>query len=98
MRLPRFYPILDTATIDRHGGDLISVAEALLAAGAAIVQLRHKTHFDRDLYAVAQGIATLCKEAGCTFVINDRADIAMLLDAAVHVGQEDLPPKAVRLI
>lgn len=32
------------------------------------------------------------------FVINDRADVAMLLDAAVHLGQDDLPPTAARRI
>jgi thiamine-phosphate pyrophosphorylase len=98
MMLPRFYPILDTAAIERNGGDLLSAAEALLTAGAGIVQLRHKAHFGRELYAVAQRVAELCHNAGCTFVINDRADIAMLLNAAVHVGQEDLRPQDVRRI
>jgi thiamine-phosphate pyrophosphorylase len=96
MKLPRFYPILDTAAIERSGGKLIAAAEALLTAGAKIIQLRHKAFFDRELYADAQRIAALCQQTGAIFVINDRADIAMLLDAAVHVGQDDLPPAEVR--
>lgn len=98
MKLPRFYPILDTAAIDRCALNLVEAAEALLTAGATILQLRHKTHFHRDLYSDAQHIARLCHEAGALFVLNDRADIAMLLDSAVHVGQDDLPAGEVRRV
>ena len=98
MKLPRFYPILDTATLERYGCQLASTAEALLTAGAKIIQLRHKTHFHRNLYAEAQQISSMCEAAGAIFVINDRADIALLLNAAVHVGQDDLPPAEVRRI
>jgi thiamine-phosphate pyrophosphorylase len=96
MKLPRFYPILDTAAIERCGGELVSSAEALLAAGAKILQLRHKAHFHGSLFDQAQRIAHLCNDAGALFVINDRADVAMLLNAAVHVGQDDLPAAEVR--
>ena len=98
MTLPRFYPILDTAALDRCGGSVLKAAEELLAAGARILQLRHKAHFTRELYEHSALIAKLCGEAGTFFVVNDRADIAMLLDAAVHVGQDDLPPRDVRAI
>jgi thiamine-phosphate pyrophosphorylase len=98
MTLPRFYPILDTAAVERYGGDLLKAAEELLAAGAKIVQLRHKAHFTRELYEHATVIADLCVQAGALFVVNDRADVAMLLNAAVHVGQDDLQPTDVRAI
>lgn len=96
MTLPRFYPILDTATLQVRGLDAVVAAEALLTAGARILQLRHKAHFDRATYADAQRIASMCRDSGTLFVINDRVDIAMLLDAAVHVGQDDLPPSDAR--
>jgi thiamine-phosphate pyrophosphorylase len=96
MTLPKFYPILDTAALQRCGLSALPAAEALLTAGARILQLRHKGHFDRTLYADAQRIAAMCREAHALFVINDRVDIAMLLDAAVHVGQDDLPPLDAR--
>jgi thiamine-phosphate pyrophosphorylase len=98
MKLPRFYPILDTAALQRCGGDVVAAAEALLTAGARIVQLRHKGHFDRDLFRQSERIAEMCRDAGALFVVNDRADIAMMLDAAIHVGQDDLPPADVRRI
>jgi thiamine-phosphate pyrophosphorylase len=96
MTIPKFYPILDTAALQRCGLDVIPAAEALLTAGARILQLRHKAHFDRATYADAQRIASMCSESQSVFVINDRVDIAMLLDAAVHVGQDDLPPSDAR--
>lgn len=98
MTLPRFYPILDTNALDQHGLDVVSAAEMLLDAGARILQLRHKSRFDRTTYFQAERIAVLSRQAGAVFVINDRVDIAMLLDAAVHVGQDDAPPREARRI
>ena len=98
MILPRFYPILDSDTLRRFDLSEVTVAEALLDAGAGILQFRHKGAFDREVYAKAVQIAELCRQARATFVINDRVDIAMLLDAAVHVGQDDIPPREARRI
>ena len=94
--LPRFYPILDIATLNRCGCPIAHAAEALLNAGAKILQFRHKGHYTRATLAEAEQIAALCDEAGAMFVVNDRADIAILLDAAVHIGQDDLAPADVR--
>jgi len=96
MVLPRFYPILDTALLARRGLEVVSAAEAILQGGAKILQLRHKTHFSRDVFSQAQRIHSLCAAAGALLVINDRADMALLLDAALHIGQDDLPPAAAR--
>jgi thiamine-phosphate pyrophosphorylase len=98
MILPRFYPILDTSTLRRHNLQAVPAAEALLEAGVRILQLRHKDHFDRATYEQTEQVAALCRQAGATFVINDRVDIAMLLDADVHVGQDDIPPREARRI
>jgi len=47
----------------------------------------------------ASAIAALAHDAGATFIVNDRADIARLAGAdGVHVGQDDLTPVAVRRI
>jgi thiamine-phosphate pyrophosphorylase len=95
MRLPRFYPILDTATLTIP---LETAAGVLLDEGAQILQLRHKEHFSREMFETAERIATLCRQAGALFVLNDRADLAALLDAAVHLGQEDLTPEQARRV
>ena len=96
--LPRFYPILDTLAVHRAGLGLLEAAQALLDAGAGILQLRHKEHFDRTLFETSQRIAAACERHGAIFVVNDRADIAVLLCAALHVGQDDLPAEQSRTL
>jgi thiamine-phosphate pyrophosphorylase len=96
--LPRFYPILDTETAARRGVDVVHAAREILEGGAEILQLRHKAFFSRAVFESMEGVANLCKTFGARFVVNDRADLAVLLGAAVHLGQDDLPPSAVRRI
>jgi thiamine-phosphate pyrophosphorylase len=96
MTLPRLYPILDTAMLAQRSCDAITAAGAMLAGGARILQFRHKGHFSLQAFGDAERVAELCRRAGALFVIDDRADIAMLLDAGVHLGQDDLPPQDAR--
>lgn len=98
MRLKIFYPILDTGTAARRGIELVPAAEAILEGGAGMLQMRHKGLFSKEIFAQAQEIAALCRQAGAMFVINDRADIARLLGAALHLGQDDLSPSDARLV
>ncbi len=97
-KLPRFYPILDTIALSEYGLSVLLAAQALLEAGVRILQYRHKDYWTQSHFDEAAQIAKLCHEAGVLFVMNDRADFARLLGAALHVGQEDLPPIAVRRI
>jgi thiamine-phosphate pyrophosphorylase len=92
----RFYPIVDTETAARRGVDPVAASAATLEAGARILQFRHKGFFSREIFAQAQEIAALCRQADALFVMNDRADIAQLLGAALHLGQEDLEPADAR--
>lgn len=76
--------------------DLTHAAEAILQGGARILQLRQKGHFSRQAFDQARQMRRLCEQAQAVFVINDRADIAALLTAGLHLGQDDLPPAEVR--
>jgi len=96
MKLPRLYPILDTESLAARGVPPSAAAAAFLEGGAAILQIRHKRHWSRALFEDARQIARMCREAGAQLVINDRADLAMLLEAGLHVGQDDLPPRDAR--
>jgi len=96
MRLPRVYPILDSESLTARGIRLETAAAAFLDGGASILQLRHKGHWGREIFAVARDVAGLCREAGAEFIVNDRADFALLLGAGLHVGQDDLPPREAR--
>jgi thiamine-phosphate pyrophosphorylase len=97
-KLPRFYPILDTAALERRGCPAMLAAQALVASGARILQYRHKDEWMQSHFDTAGQLAALCHEAGVLFVLNDRADFARLLGAALHIGQNDLPPVAARRV
>lgn len=97
-QVPRFYPILDTTALRTRRFPVADLAKTLLDAGVRILQYRHKDAWTEADYQEAARIRTLCHESGVLFVINDRADYAKLLGAALHIGQEDMPPVAARQI
>jgi thiamine-phosphate pyrophosphorylase len=96
--LPRFYPILDPEVAARHGVDPVKAAEQILEGGAKILQFRHKGFFSREVFAQLERVAELCSDAGVLFVVNDRADLAAITGAALHLGQDDLTPSAARKV
>ena len=97
-RLPSVYPIVDTGTLERLGLNPVVAAEALLEGGATILQFRHKSFWSRQAFDQASQIARLCQEANAVFIVNDRADYALLLRAGLHLGQEDLLPADARAV
>lgn len=92
----KVYPILDASALERRGCGLRLAAGALVGAGAKILQIRHKGFWSRDFFREAEQVAEVCSRAGTQLVVNDRADFAMLLNAGLHVGQDDLPPSMAR--
>ena len=97
-KLPRFYPILDATALSARQCAVLTAAEALLEAGVRILQYRQKHEWAQSNFDEAARLATLCHTQGVLFVINDRADFAHLLGAALHIGQDDLPPLAARRV
>lgn len=90
------YLVLDAATC---GDKLLATAEAALAAGITMLQLRgdKQRWHQRDWYEAARALKPLCAAAQVPFIINDQVDIALAVDAdGVHVGQDDLPAAVVR--
>ena len=79
------------------GRDHVAIAEAALAGGADMIQLRDKTGTLRDLLPQARAIQARCRAHGALFIVNDRVDLALAADAdGAHVGQEDLPAANAR--
>jgi thiamine-phosphate pyrophosphorylase len=72
------------------------VAEAV-RGGVDVVQLRERSLDDGALLEAARRMRDQAHAAGALFLVNDRPDVALLAGAdGVHVGQDDLPPAAVR--
>jgi thiamine-phosphate pyrophosphorylase len=96
--IPRFYPILDTALVERRGLDPVETAAAILGAGASILQYRCKSFFSRERYLELERIARLCEQSRAVLVVNDRADLAKIFAAGLHLGQNDLLPSDARRV
>jgi thiamine-phosphate pyrophosphorylase len=95
MKAPRLYVILDRSVAGAR--DLDPILAAVLAGGAEMIQLREKTWPSGTLFPVAQRLRARCRAAGVPFIVNDRVDLALAVDAdGVHLGQDDLPPGAAR--
>jgi thiamine-phosphate pyrophosphorylase len=95
-KLPRFYPILDTAALAARGCSVRTAADALFEAGIRVLQYRHKDDWTQAHFDEARQLAERCQDLGVLFVLNDRADFASLVRSALHIGQNDLPPVAAR--
>lgn len=64
-----------------------------------MIQLRDKWAGPRQLLPQARQMAQLCRDRGVCFIVNDRLDLAQAVDAdGVHLGQDDLPPRAARAL
>jgi thiamine-phosphate pyrophosphorylase len=98
LTLPAVYPILDTATLARLDFDCVTAAESFIEGGARILQIRHKAFWSREVFELAERVGSICRAAGVPFVVNDRADYAAILGAALHLGQEDLLPSDARRV
>ncbi len=76
---------------------LEATVHAVLAGGARCVQLREKGLSDAELLERARMFRRVTREYDALLCINDRPDIASLVDADIlHVGQDDLPLREVR--
>jgi thiamine-phosphate pyrophosphorylase len=69
------------------------------AGGAGMIQLREKELSDRELLERAREVRRWTREAGVLFIVNDRPDVARVVEAdGVHLGQDDLPVKEARRV
>jgi thiamine-phosphate pyrophosphorylase len=74
------------------------LARAYLAGGATVLQLRAKALASGALLELAAAMAEDARAAGGTVIVNDRADIAALAGAGLHLGQDDLVPADARRV
>jgi thiamine-phosphate pyrophosphorylase len=88
--LSGLYVILDPSVCPDQ--PLIEVLKLAAAAGATLFQYRNKTASMKIAYAEALALRKVAQELGVLFIVNDRCDLALAVDAdGVHLGQGDLP-------
>jgi thiamine-phosphate pyrophosphorylase len=90
----------------REHGDLAEFADAALAGGVDIIQLRDKASTGEQRFGPLEArqelealevLADAARRHGALLAVNDRADIAVAAGADVlHLGQDDLPLSIAR--
>lgn len=91
------YVLIDPAQSGAH--EPARLAAAAIRGGARVLQLRAKTDRDGPTIALGRTLRALTRKEGVAFVVNDRADLASLLEAdALHLGQDDLPIEVARTL
>ncbi len=89
------YGMVDTSTAPQLGH--LRLAEALIAAGSRVLQLRIKGASDEVVAPIARELARRCDVAGALLILDDRVDLAARIpDVGVHLGQLDELPERAR--
>ena len=77
--------------------DEVSAAEAVLRGGYRWIQLRMKDAPSQAVVEAGRAIGDMCRKAGATFILDDRADLVDELQAdGVHLGKNDMPVEQAR--
>jgi thiamine-phosphate pyrophosphorylase len=86
----RLYGILDLSYVEIR--EMEKVAEAMIAGGVDLLQLRAKEHACAEIAKLAAELHRITADHGVPLIINDYPEVARIVPAeGVHVGQDDLP-------
>ena len=89
------YLVTDDLYLNRDG--IFQVIEQTLQSGVTLLQYRAKERSGREMLREAKLLRELTRKHDAPFIINDRLDIALAVEAeGLHLGQEDLPLEVAR--
>jgi len=95
--LSGLYIILDPSVCPTR--PLVEVLTVAAEAGAPLFQYRNKAASMKEAYGEALALRQAAAKAGVLFIVNDRCDLALAVDAdGVHLGQGDLPLDLARRV
>lgn len=79
------------------GKPLEDIVEEAVMGGVTMVQLREKNCTTREFYDIAVRLKKLLEKHNIPFIISDRIDIAIAVDAdGVHIDQNEIPYPVAR--
>lgn len=97
--LSRYALYLVMGSQDCRGRDPVQVLEQAIDGGITLFQFREKNSSLtlRETVSLGERLRNLCRKHRIPFIVDDRADLALVLDAdGLHIGQEDLPAREAR--
>ncbi|MGN0363723.1 MAG: thiamine phosphate synthase [Bilifractor sp.] len=87
---PTLYFITDSSNYTEE--EFLIRVEQALKGGVTLLQLREKSRTTREYIELAEKVHTLAGKYQVPLIIDDRADVALAMDAeGVHVGADDMP-------
>ncbi len=93
----QLYVILDKKC--QRGRSFLETAQAAIRGGADVIQLRDKELSTKELIQQGIPVRELTRQTGTVFIVNDRVDVAVALQAdGIHLGQDDLPIETAKKI
>jgi len=98
VKSPAFWNVcLVTDRALSKGRSTLEIVRAAVKGGVSAVQLREKDLETRAFYEEGLRVRDILRTAGVPFIINDRIDIGLALDAeGVHLGRSDMPADVAR--
>lgn len=79
--------------------DFLDAVASALEGGIRLLQLREKSHDAKRIIRLGKKVRELTSLYDAIFILNDRIDIAQIIDAdGVHLGQDDIDIKDARNI
>ncbi|WP_248926498.1 thiamine phosphate synthase [Paenibacillus hamazuiensis] len=97
-RIRQYLPLYLVMGLEGNGRlSAVEVAREALEGGVTLLQLREKNEPMHKVLEQGRQIRDLCRKYHVPFIVNDRIDVSLLLDAdGVHVGQDDIPGSDAR--
>jgi thiamine-phosphate pyrophosphorylase len=93
----RLYGIIDLGYVELL--DCAKMAEAMVAGGVDLIQLRAKELGSTQIAEIAADLHRLTFKHGVPLIINDHPEVARVVSAeGVHLGQDDMPIAEARQI
>jgi thiamine-phosphate pyrophosphorylase len=93
----RLYGILDLGYVEKL--DCAKMAEAMIAGGVDLIQLRAKELVSAQIAELAANLHRLTAERGVPLIINDHPEVARVVSAeGIHLGQGDMPLAEARQV
>lgn len=95
--LKGLYVITDERLTPYEENKIFTMVERALKGGAKLVQLRDKSTEDEELIKIAKDLKKLCHRFLAYFIVNDRVELALKIEAdGVHIGKDDPDLREVR--
>lgn len=86
---PKLYLVTDSTGLNES--DFLNIIEEACIGGVTLVQLREKNISDREYVELGFKVKDITDKYNIQLLIDDRIDIAMILNCGVHLGQDDIP-------